>query len=102
MTKSVSIAEAKAHFSECVKDAEAGASVVITRRGKPIAAIVRAADVAQLARLRAAGPPRGLARVAGKFDDEQDFVEDVEKIARSRRGAQDRVDLGASLRGALS
>jgi prevent-host-death family protein len=86
MTKDVSVAEAKAHFSECVKDAEAGAAIMITRRGKTIAAIVRAEDVAQLARLRAAGPARGLARVAGKFDDAQEFVEDVERIARSRRG----------------
>jgi prevent-host-death family protein len=94
MTKNVSIAEAKAHFSECVKEAEAGDSIVITRRGKPIAAIVRAEDVLQLARLRAAGPARGLGHVAGKFDDAQAFVEEVERIARSRRGRRRVPDLG--------
>jgi prevent-host-death family protein len=86
MTRSVSVAAAKAHFSECVKDAEAGEPVVITRRGKAIVTIVRAEDVAQLARLRAAGPAQGLVRVVGRFDDSQDFVEEVERIARARRG----------------
>lgn len=86
MTRSISVAEAKAHFSECVKAAEAGDAILITRRGKPIAAIVKAEDVAHLERLRAAGPPHGLARVAGKFDDAQDFVEEVGRIAGARRG----------------
>lgn len=33
----VSIAEAKAHFSELVERAESGETVQITRRGKPVA-----------------------------------------------------------------
>lgn len=86
MTRKIAIAEAKAHFSECVKGVENGDSILITRRGKPIAALVRAEDVVLLARLRAAGPSGGLARVAGKFDDAQDFVKEVDRIARSRRG----------------
>ncbi|HEY1638817.1 MAG TPA: type II toxin-antitoxin system prevent-host-death family antitoxin [Rhizomicrobium sp.] len=36
----VSIAEAKAHFSELVERAEAGETVRITRRGKPVARLV--------------------------------------------------------------
>ena len=36
----VSIAEAKAHFSELVDRAEAGETVRITRRGKPVARLV--------------------------------------------------------------
>jgi prevent-host-death family protein len=36
----VSIAEAKAHFSELVERAESGETVRITRRGKPVARIV--------------------------------------------------------------
>jgi prevent-host-death family protein len=38
--KTVSIAEAKAHLSELVEQAEAGDPVCITRRGKPVARIV--------------------------------------------------------------
>ncbi len=38
----VSIAEAKAHLSKLVEQAEAGDPVCITRRGKPVAQIVAA------------------------------------------------------------
>jgi antitoxin VapB len=32
-----SIGDAKAHFAECIRDAEAGREVVITRHGRPVA-----------------------------------------------------------------
>jgi len=35
--RTVSVAEAKAHLSELIADAEAGETVVITRRGEPVA-----------------------------------------------------------------
>ena len=38
--RTVSIAEAKAHLSELVEQAEAGDPVCITRRGKPVAQII--------------------------------------------------------------
>lgn len=34
--RTVSVAEAKAHFSELIAAAEAGETVVITRRGEPV------------------------------------------------------------------
>lgn len=37
--RSVSIAEAKAHLSEIIDQVEAGESVQITRRGKPVAVL---------------------------------------------------------------
>ena len=40
--RTVSIAEAKAHLSKLVEQAEAGDPVCITRRGKPVAQIVAA------------------------------------------------------------
>ena len=40
--RTVSIAEAKAHLSELVEQAEAGDPVCITRRGKPVAQIIAA------------------------------------------------------------
>ena len=40
--KTVSIAEAKAHLSKLVEQAEAGDPVCITRRGKPVAQIIAA------------------------------------------------------------
>ena len=68
----VSAAKAKAEFAECIRKAEAGDPVVITRHGKPVVALVRADRLQQLERLafgrarRGPGRPRGrLARVGG-------------------------------------
>lgn len=90
MTRSVSVAHAKAHFSECVREAEEGAAVLVTRRGRVVVAIVPAEDVETLQRLRASGPS-GLASVAGKFDDTPEFSDAVDAIvlARSRRAPVD-------------
>jgi prevent-host-death family protein len=84
MVRSLSLAEAKAHFSECVRDAEDGSPVLVMRHGKAVAAIVPAADLDTLQRLRSAGPAGGLASLAGRFDDVQEFVDAVEAIARNR------------------
>jgi len=42
MSRSASVAEVKAHFSDWVRAAEAGEAVVITRHGKPVVELVRA------------------------------------------------------------
>ncbi len=65
MSRKLSVAEAKAHFSDCVRKVEAGSAVVITRHGKPVVALVPAAELEELERLRAAGPAGGLASIAG-------------------------------------
>src|SRR4051812_50170399 len=65
MSKNVSVAEIKAHFADWVRAAEAGESVVITRHGKPVVALVPAGELEQLRRLRAAGPGKGLIIIAG-------------------------------------
>ncbi len=65
MTDTVSVADAKSRFAEYVRRAETGKVVVLSRHGKPVAALVPAGDVATLERLRAAGPEKGLASIAG-------------------------------------
>ncbi|MBS3933411.1 MAG: type II toxin-antitoxin system Phd/YefM family antitoxin [Truepera sp.] len=65
MSKTVSIAEAKKQLSSWVRDVEHGETVMITRRGKPVAALVSTDNLKQLMRLRAAGPEAGLAGLAG-------------------------------------
>lgn len=58
----ISLADAKAHLSELVDRIEAGASIEITRRGKPVAKLTavdrprRAIDAAQLRSLTATMP----------------------------------------------
>src|SRR5580658_8554606 len=53
MNKVVTLAEAKAHISALVTEAEAGAEITITRHGKPVARIV--------------GAPTRVKRVAGDW-----------------------------------
>jgi prevent-host-death family protein len=53
MTRIVTLAEAKAHISSLVTEAAAGAEIIITRHGKPVARIV--------------GTPTNAKRVAGDW-----------------------------------
>jgi prevent-host-death family protein len=73
MFKNISIAEAKAHLSVCIREAEQGESIMITRHGKPVAALVAASHLEQLERLRRAGPQGGLASLAGDGTDRKNW-----------------------------
>ena len=42
---SISIAEAKAHLSDCIRQAEQGEPILNTRHGKPVAALVAASHL---------------------------------------------------------
>ncbi|MBU2499679.1 MAG: type II toxin-antitoxin system Phd/YefM family antitoxin [Proteobacteria bacterium] len=92
MDKSISVAEAKATFSECIRHVEAGSSVVITRHGKPVAAIVRPSDLEHLERLREAGPESGLASIAGGWRDSDELAKVLDESPRT--GQRDVPDLG--------
>ncbi len=37
MTRSLPIGDAKAHFAKCVREAEGGGTIVLTRHGRPVA-----------------------------------------------------------------
>ena len=74
MNKSVSIAKAKATLSDCIRNVETGSSVLITRHGKPVAALVRASDFHRFSRLQKAGPESGLASLAGGWEDSDELV----------------------------
>jgi len=84
MKTTVSAAEAKAHFAECLRAAEQGRLVVITRHGKAVAALVPAAEAAQLRRLQAAGPHGGLAGIAGGWEGSDELVQQVAHMRRTR------------------
>ena len=83
MEKVLSIVQAKSHFSDCVRSAEHGSPVVITRHGKPVVAVVPAEDLERLNALRAGGPQSGLAGLAGGWEGSEELVE---ILAASRRG----------------
>jgi len=83
LPKNISIAEAKAHLSVCIREAEQGESILITRHGKPVAALVAAPDLEQLERLRKAGPQHGLASLAGGWDGSEELVKHIKQSSRS-------------------
>ena len=88
----VSLVEAKARFSEVVREAEAGGIVVIRRHGRDVAAVVSASDVEGLRRLRAAGPEKGLASIARGWKGSEDLAERVDAIRRAPPRRRVRVD----------
>lgn len=87
MAKSLSVAEVKATLSEQVRDVENGETVVITRHGRAVAALVPVEDLEHLARLRAARPEGGLASLAGGWEGADDLVRILESSRRT--GARD-------------
>ncbi len=82
METNISVAEAKAKFSECIRKVEAGNAVLITRHGKPVAALVSPDDLQHLARLRKAGPEKGLASIAGGWEDSEELASILDSSVR--------------------
>ena len=91
MEKNISVAEAKATFSECIRKVEAGSAVLITRHGKPVAALVSPSDLEHLKRLRKAGQESGLASIAGGWKNSEELATILD--ASSRQGQRNIPDL---------
>lgn len=89
MTRTMTAAAAKAHLAEALREVESGASVTITRHGRPVAVLVPPELADQLGRLRAAGPERGLARIIGRFPDGDELADALDEIAASRTTGRD-------------
>ncbi len=64
-TTEIPIAEAKAKLAEYIRRAEGGEVLLLTRHGKAAVALISANDAEKVERLRAAGPEKGLAGLAG-------------------------------------
>lgn len=92
MENTVSVAEAKSTFSECIRQVEAGEPIMITRHGKAVAALVPPNDLEHLKRLRKAGPEKGLASIAGGWDESEELVDNLE--SSPRRGSRNVPDPG--------
>ena len=63
----VTIAEAKARFSELLRRAEAGQQIVVTRHGRPVATI--SAPPRPVAASSLIGAMKGRIRIAEDFDE---------------------------------
>lgn len=82
MSSTRSVSEVKARLSDCIREAEHGEPVIITRHGRPVAALVGVTELEALERLRAAGPEAGLASVAGGWEGSQELVRHLEESGR--------------------
>jgi prevent-host-death family protein len=72
--KTISVAEAKKHLSELLgRVAYGGEQIVITKRGKPLARLVPAAE-----------EPEHLAEARGWLDNEDDFFKTIDHIIEDR------------------
>jgi len=85
MFKAMTITEARTRFSDCVRAAEDGEAVLITRHGKPAAAVVSVSYLAELESLRRTEPGRqGLAALIDQFLDGEEFAAEAEQVSRER------------------
>jgi prevent-host-death family protein len=83
MARRVSAARAKSQLADCLRKAENGEAVIITRHGKAVAALVGVDRVAVGAR-KNSGTGAGLAGLAGGWKGSEDLVRALGKVRRSR------------------
>ncbi|MFC1592301.1 type II toxin-antitoxin system Phd/YefM family antitoxin [Thermodesulfobacteriota bacterium] len=87
MRKNIALAEMKSHFSEYVsKSAYQHERFIITKRDKPVAALVTIDDLQELEQLEAR---RGLASVAKRwkgFDEIARELDDLKNIRQDTKG----------------
>ena len=80
MTETMGVAETKRRFAELIDRVVAGERIIVTRRGRPVIALVPATD-------DAAAEPRtyvGLAAFAGILEDWDEGPEMIEEILAAR------------------
>lgn len=81
--KVVSIAEAKSHFSEYIsKVAYAGEKYLITKRGKPLVALVPIQDFKNI---KSGKEEKGLSEIIGKWKNFEEIEDNINKIYSSRK-----------------
>jgi prevent-host-death family protein len=94
MTRTITAVEAEAHLSDWLHAAESGDTVLVTRDGRPVAALVSTEDLATLQRIRAAGPGAGLAGLAGRYSDGDELAQELDAIVAARTVSREPPDLG--------
>ena len=82
MTQTISVAKAKSHFSEILAKVKfTKKKIIITKRNKPIAAIV---DLDYLNKLDKKNKKIGLISVVGNWKESELIIKDINKIYNSR------------------
>tara|TARA_B100002003_G_C13620917_1_gene318511 strand:+ start:40 stop:315 length:276 start_codon:yes stop_codon:yes gene_type:complete len=81
--KRASVAEIKSHFSEYIsKVAYSQEKIIITKRNKPIAALI---DMNELKKLNNVKEISGLSSVIGKWKNFHEISEEIDKAYRLRK-----------------
>lgn len=76
MTRSLSIAQLKAHLSEVLGEVQhTRTEIVIEKHGKPVAMLVPLAGAR----------PQGLLGLVGAFDDVPGFADELDAVVKARR-----------------
>jgi len=83
MARKLSAAQAKSQLADCLRKAENGEPVIITRHGKAVAALVGMDRVALLGRAPRRGGA-GLAGLVGGWKGSEDLVRALTKVRRTR------------------
>ena len=83
MSSRLSAAKAKAQLSECIRKAENGESVIITRHGRPVAALVGGDRIAEVTGQRSRGGAAGLASLAGGWEGSAELVKALRTLHRT-------------------
>lgn len=83
MARFVSIAEVRATLSECIRDVERGETVVVTRRGRPVAGIVPVESLEVLPRHRELKQTVGLASLAGGWEGSDELASILDSSPRN-------------------
>lgn len=91
MLKEINVAEVKRYFSKVMGTVVfEGDEYIITRRGKPMVAIIKPEYLNLIHTQNKLQREKGLIQIVGKFNDSQEFVEEVEKIYSLRGRLKDR------------
>ena len=83
MARKLSAAQAKSQLADCLRKAESGEAVIITRHGKAVAALVAVDRVAVGARGRTR-PGAGLASLIGGWKGSDQLVKALGRVRRTR------------------
>ncbi len=89
----MSAARAKRQRGEAVREAESVQVVLITRYGKPVAALVSLQDAMKLQRLAAEEPRLSLASVAGRYADGDVLATALDAVVAERTTSEPALDL---------
>ena len=74
--------------AESIRLVEKGEVILITRHGKPVAALVTPSEIEGLDRLRSRTPDDGLAGLVGKWSDSDELVRGLEKNNELQRDSK--------------